>query len=315
MPLNRTSLPYRISTFDLHLFAAIAEAGSITRGAEKLHLSLAAASTRIQKMEQALGTELFHRSKMGVVLKDAGQTLLKHAGRLERELELLHAEMAPFAHGMRSTVRVLCNTAAMTEYLPPLIGRFLADHHDVDIDLRELGSQDVLLAMHNEQADIGIVADYVETDGLVARPFREDRLVAVLPVSFSAPKRSSIRFSSLLEHPFVGLPAESGLSRFLQGQAMQCGRGIHHRVRVRSFDAVMSMVQDEVGLAIVPAATATRLADPKVRVVPLTDDWAHRQLLLCTQSNRATEGRVAEFLEFLVGAGNSSDRNQNSAIN
>lgn len=300
MPSHRTVLPYRISTFDLHLFAAIAEAGSITRGAERLHLSLAAASTRLQKMEQALGTELFHRSKLGVTLRDAGRTLLRHAGRLERELELLHAEMAPFAHGIRSTVRVLCNTVAMTEYLPPLIGQFLAEHQDVDIDLRELGSQDVLLAMRYEQADIGIVADYVETEGLTTRPFREDRLVVALPVAFPLSERSSVRFADLLGQAFVGLPAESGLSRFMQGQAMQHGRGIHYRVRVRSFDTVMGLVADGVGVAIVPATTARRLASPQICVVPLEDPWASRQLLLCTHGESASEGRVADFLDFLI---------------
>lgn len=302
MPINRSAFPHRLSTFDLHLFAAVAEAGSITRGAESMHLSLAAASTRLQKMEHALGTELLHRSKLGVRLTDAGRTLLRHAGRLERELEILHAEMAVFAHGIRSTIRVLCNTAAMTEYLPPLIGRFLAEHPDVDIDLRELGSQDVLLAMRQEQADIGIVADYVGTEGLTTRPFREDRLVAVMPITLLRLEGSSARFAELLEHPFVGLPSESGLSRFVQGQAVQYGRGIHYRVRVRSFDAVISLVEAGVGIAIVPETTARRMVSPKINVMPLEDAWATRHLLLCTTSATAPEGQAAAFLNFLSQA-------------
>lgn len=302
MPLNRSVLPHRISTYDLHVFAAIAEAGSITRGAENVHLSLAAASTRLQKMEHALGTALLQRSKHGVKLTDAGRTLLRHAGRLERELEMLHAEMAAFAHGVRSTVRVLCNTAAMTEYLPPLIGRFLVEHQALDIDLRELGSQDVLSAMRQEQADIGIVADYVRTEGLNTRFFREDRLVAVFPTAQCPRQKASVPFADLLQHPFVGLPSESGLSRFIQNQAIQYGRGIHYRVRVRSLDAVVSLVADEVGIAILPETTARRLTSPKIDWLPLADPWANRKLLLCTTSDATLAGPAAVLLDFLSGA-------------
>lgn len=302
MPLNRSVLPHRISTYDLHVFAAIAEAGSITRGAENVHLSLAAASTRLQKIEHALGTALLQRSKHGVKLTDAGRTLLRHAGRLERELEMLHAEMAAFAHGVRSTVRVLCNTAAMTEYLPPLIGRFLVEHQALDIDLRELGSQDVLSAMRQEQADIGIVADYVRTEGLNTRFFREDRLVAVFPTAQCPRQKAGVPFTDLLPHPFVGLPSESGLSRFIQNQAIQYGRGIHYRVRVRSLDAVVSLVADEVGIAILPETTARRLASPKIDWLPLADPWANRKLLLCTASDATLAGPAAALLDFLSGS-------------
>ncbi|MBS4018476.1 MAG: LysR family transcriptional regulator [Dechloromonas sp.] len=302
MPLNRSVLPHRISTYDLHVFASIAEAGSITRGAENVHLSLAAASTRLQKMEHALGTALLQRSKHGVKLTDAGRTLLRHAGRLERELEMLHAEMAAFAHGVRSTVRVLCNTAAMTEYLPPLIGRFLVEHQALDIDLRELGSQDVLSAMRQEQADIGIVADYVRTEGLNTRFFREDRLVAVFPTAQRPRQKVSVPFTDLLQYPFVGLPSESGLSRFIQNQAIQYGRGIHYRVRVRSLDAVVSLVADEVGIAILPETTARRLASPKIDWLPLADPWANRKLLLCTTSDATLTGPAAALLDFLSGS-------------
>ncbi|MBW7900149.1 MAG: LysR family transcriptional regulator [Rhodocyclaceae bacterium] len=300
MPPNRPLSTFRISPFDLRLFSTVAEAGSITGGARHLHMSLAAASTRLQRLEHALGTELLRRSKAGVGLTDAGRALLRHAGRVERELETLHAEMAAYAHGIRSTVRVICNTAAMSEYLPPLIGRFLADNEDVDIDLRELDSQDVLSAMRREQADIGIVADYVGTEGLDTRIFREDRLVAVLPARDPPPTGEELRFVELLDRPFVGLPAESGLSRFLQGRALHCGRGLHHRVRVRSLDAVVGLVADGTGVAVVPEAAARRLADDRVVVRPLADDWARRRLLLCTAGGRPPEGRAAELLGFLA---------------
>lgn len=272
---------YRIDPFDLRLFAAVAEGRTITAGARAVHLSLAAASTRLQALERVVGAVLMQRAKTGVTLTDAGRTLLRHAGRLQREMEALHAGMAAHAHGVRSTVRLLCNTAAISEHLPPLLGPFLAAHADIDVELRELDSQEVLFAMRQERADLGIVADYVNTEGLATRPFRRDELVAVLPAAGVKGRARAIAFTELLAQPFVGLPAEAGLSRFLQARALQHGRGLHHRVQVQGFDAMLRLVADGVGVAVVPALTAARLAGPRVRVRRLSDAWAVRQLLLC----------------------------------
>ncbi|MGM9483078.1 LysR substrate-binding domain-containing protein [Roseateles sp. NT4] len=288
---------YRIDPFDLRLFAAVAETGTITAGARAVHLSLAAASARLQALEQAVGAVLMRRAKTGITLTDAGRTLLRHAGRLQREMEALHAGMAAHAHGVRSTVRLLSNTAALSEHLPPLLGPFLAAHPDIDIELRELDSQDALFAMRQERADLGIVADYVNTEGLTTRPFRQDELVAVLPAALAKGRPRAIAFAELLAHPFVGMPAEAGLSRFLQARALQQGRGLHHRVQVQGFDALLRLVADGVGVAVVPALTAARLASPQVRIRALSDAWARRQLLLCF--GELTPGAAA-LLEALV---------------
>ena len=299
MMSTRTNPNYRISPSDLRLFLAVAEAGTITAGAHQIHLSLAAASTRLQKLEHAIGATVFVRSKQGVSMTDAGRTLFRHAGRLQRNMEALHAEMAAHAQGVRSTVRVLCNTAAMTEYLPRLIGQFLIQHRDIDIDLRELDSHDVLSAMHQEQADIGIVADYVGTEGLKTQLFRTDRLVAIMPIGSESETQSTVSFIDLLEMPFVGLPAESGLSRFLQSQALHHGRGIHHRIRVRSLDDVMNLVVEGVGVAVIPEAAAIRLANEYVIIRPLVDSWSTRRLLLCAASNVRIGLAAANLFDFL----------------
>ena len=304
----RTAAPYRIDPFDLRLFAAIVEHGSITAGARHIHLSLAAASTRLQQLEHAVGATLLLRSKQGVRTTDAGRTLLRHAGRLQRDMESLHADMAAHAHGVRSTVRVLCNTAAMTEHLPPLLARFLVNHPEIDVELRELGSQDALLAMRQEQADLGIVADYVDTEGLATRFFCEDRLVAVLPPTASSrtaaarTTRRAMAFTDLLERPFVGLPVDSGISRLLQRQALQHGRGLHHRVRVRDLDAVMHLVGEGVGVAVVPEGAARRLAGQRMQVRPLSDAWATRRLLLCAAGGETPGAGAAALASFLADA-------------
>jgi DNA-binding transcriptional LysR family regulator len=286
-PPKRRSVDYRIDPFDLHLFIAVIEHGTITAAADVASLSLAAASARLRGLEATVGTRLLARSKAGATPTDAGRALVRHARRVLLELESLHGEMADFGRGLRGTVRLLCNTAAMSELLPARLGRFLLSHPDLDVDVQELPSDAVLDALHRGVADLGIVADYVDTTGFVTRPWAEDQLVALLPRAWrSGPKRSA-RFADLLAHPFVGLSRESGLSQFLVKQASRSGRILRHRVRMGGFDAVAQIVAAGVGVAVMPASAAERFGSDRSRCLPLEDAWSRRQLLLCTTTQAA----------------------------
>ena len=179
-PVRRT-VDYRIDPFDLHLFAAVVQHGTMTAAATAVNLSLAAASARLKALEDATGARLLQRSKTGSTPTDAGRALARHAHRVLAELESLHVDMASFGHGLRGTLRLLCNTAAMSEALPSRLGSFLLATPDLDVDVQELPSEDVIDALRRGTADLGIVADHVDASGLLVKPWIEDRLVALLP--------------------------------------------------------------------------------------------------------------------------------------
>lgn len=291
---------YRIDPFDLRLFGAVAELGSITAAAKAVHLSAAAASERIRALEHALGVSLLVRSKRGARPTDAGRALQRHAGRVLGELDSLYSEMAPFARGVRGTVRLLANTSATSELLPTLLGRFLVAHPDIDVELGELWSHEILERLRAHRADVGIVASTVDTSGLVAREFCRDELVVVRAAPGARPRGGpAVSFADVLGEAFVGLSAESGLSRFLQDQASRCGMAIHHRVRVKSFDAVMLLVEAGVGLAVVPASLARRDRARSIEVLPLSDPWADRKLLVCTVAGTRQPGHVRSLVDAL----------------
>ena len=298
----RRTVDYRIDPFDLHLFNAVLAHGTITAAAEAVNLSLAAASARLKALEEATGTRLLERSKTGAAPTDAGRALARHASRVLAELESLHVQMAGFGRGLRGTVRLLCNTAALSEALPQALGRFLADNPDIDVDVHELPSHATLDALHRGQADIGIVADHVDTSGLVVHPWRDDRLVALLPSRWPLAKRRSVTFGEMLELPLVGLSSDSGISRFLAAQASRSGRVPRHRLRLASFDAVAQVVGAGVGAAVMPQSAALRFPCDGTRVVSLSDGWAHRKLLVCMTPEGAQLLGVRVLAESLAGS-------------
>ncbi|MBV9686905.1 MAG: LysR family transcriptional regulator [Alphaproteobacteria bacterium] len=275
----------RFDLGDLRLFLSVVEAGSITHGAERLHLAIAAASTRIRNMEAALGTALLHRERQGVQPTPAGRTLVHHARTLLQQAERMHADLAQYAEGIKGQVRLLSNTNALTEFLPEPLSDFLASHPQVNVDLEERLSDEIVGAIADGTADIGIVAATVELAGLETLPFRTDRFMLVVAPNHQLAPIDRTSFNEVLDFDFVGLDRTSALQRFLSEKAERIGRRLKLRVQLRSFDAVCRFVECNVGIGIVPATTAERHAKTmSIRRIELTDDWAVRNLTICIRS-------------------------------
>ncbi|MDO9427178.1 MAG: LysR family transcriptional regulator, partial [Methylobacterium sp.] len=100
----------RFDLVDLGLFRHVAEAGSITHGAARANLALAAASSRIRAMEVSLGAALLSRSRQGVVLTPAGRALLAHARTLLEGVDRMQGDLAAYAGGAIGQIKVLSNT-------------------------------------------------------------------------------------------------------------------------------------------------------------------------------------------------------------
>src|SRR6201982_1116746 len=167
----------RFDLTDLSLFRHVVEAGSITRGADRPHLALAAASTRIRNMEEALGAPLLVRARQGVTPTPAGRTLVQHARTMLGQAERLREDLATYAGGLAGQVRVLSNTNALTEFLPEALSSFLAAHPNVSVDLEERLSDEIVGLVAEGVADLGIVAATVDASALETYPFRKDRFV------------------------------------------------------------------------------------------------------------------------------------------
>src|ERR687886_897890 len=170
----------RVDLVDLSLFRHVVEAGSITHGADRAHLALAAASTRIRHMEESLGAPLLVRSRQGVTPTPAGRTLLQHARAILAQAERLREDLGAYAGGLAGQVRVFANTNALTEFLPEALSAFLAAHPQVSVDLEERLSDEIVGLIAEGVAEVGIVAGTVDTGRLETFPFRSDRFVLVV---------------------------------------------------------------------------------------------------------------------------------------
>lgn len=293
----------RFDLADLSLFRHVVEAGSITHGAERAHLALAAASTRIRNMESALGAPLLVRARHGVTPTQAGRTLLQHARTMLEQAERLREDLGAYAGGMAGQVRVMSNTNAMTEFLPETLSSFLAAHPNVSVDLEEHLSDEIVGLIAEGVGDIGVVAGTVDLGRLTTYPFRTDRFQLVVAQDHPLASRNKIAFADALGHDFIGLDRASAVQRFLAGKATHAGRALRLRVQLRSFDAVCRLVERNVGVGVVPASTARQAVKTMaIKALDLSDPWALRELTICVRDFNALPHYAQQLVEHMRAA-------------
>jgi len=288
---------------DLGLFAAVIEEGSITAGASRASISLPSASARLKGMEEMLGTALLERHRRGVRPTPAGRALFHHSQLVLAQMERLRGDLREHARGgVRGHIRLMSNTTALEEYLPEVLSGWLAANHGVDIALEERLSHEIAPAVAQAHTDIGVLADLAGVEGLETYPFRIDRLVVVVPRGHKLAARRDTTFVDVLDEEFVGLESGSALAGHLAWQAARLGRSPKLRIQLRRMDAVCSMVQSGVGIAVVPETVAKRCRRTmSLCTLRLTDAWATRQLIVCVRRLDALPAHARRLVRHLVG--------------
>ena len=292
----------RFDLTTLNLVLAIADTRSITRGAERESLALAAASKRLSDLEARLGVPLFERRARGVEPTEAGRALLRHIRSLNASLHALENEVVEFSRGIKGHLRVAANASAIAEHLPADLAAFAKAQPGIRISLEELTSREVQAALVEGRADAGIfIADEPpEPAALDARPYREGKLAILVPRGHVLAKKAAQAFDALLDFDIVGLHAGSAAHEQMRERAQALGRTLNARMQVHGFDAIAQLVEAGLGVAVLPQAVAHRFAKVfKVQPLQLQEDWAHRRYWLAVRRQAVQPASLQRFIDLL----------------
>lgn len=300
----------RFDLTDLRLFTHVADSASITHGAERANMALASASARVRGMEDALGIPLLERGRRGVALTPAGRALLHHARVILQHTERMRGELGDYAQGLKGHVRLLANTSSLSEMLPETLAAFLTAYPNIDIDIEERPSFEMVEAISQGLADAAILSDAVDPGDLESFPFGSDRLVLIVPRRHKFSRRKRITFREVLDEDLVGMSYSSALQQYLGHQASRLGRQPKLRVRVNNFDAMARMVEKGVGISVLPETAALRCRKSMdIGIVDLTDKWALRHLLLCVRRLDELPIHAQRLIEHLTHAAPPAQEN------
>ncbi|WP_307688016.1 LysR substrate-binding domain-containing protein [Variovorax ginsengisoli] len=283
MTTTERSFARRIDLTSLQLFVAVCELGSIGRAAEREFIAASAISKRLSDLEATLGTPLLYRHTRGVDLTPAGESLLHHARSVLYSLEKMQGELSEYADGVRGHVRVHANISAIVQFLPEDLGVFRRAHEEIKIDLEEHLSTEVLRAVQEGAADLGICHLAEGASELQSLVYRHDRLVLIVPTGHALADQGPLDFMASLDHDHVGLHTNSSIYVATRQAAMAAGRSIKLRIHVTGLDAMCRMIENGLGIGVMPGGAFELMrggVGRRLTSVALTNDWAQREIRL-----------------------------------
>ena len=292
---------HRIDLVSLSLFNLVARTGSISQGAELAMLAVGAASKRVADLEAAFGVSLLERHSRGVKLTPAGEALYLHVQRILGDVDQMSADLSDHARGLLGVVRLWANTSAITQFLPGDLAAFAQLQPGIRIELNEADSHEVVMAVLDGRADLGIFADRTAALGLQTQAYRRDRLVLVVPQGHALARRKKLAFAEAVDYDFVSLTQATSLAQRLELESRQMGKPLRIRIHVRSFDAMCQMVSAGLGIAVLPVAAAQPLGQALgLKLIELSDPWVERELLVGARDLGALARPARSLLDHLL---------------
>lgn len=283
----------------LRYFIALAEEGSFTRAAERLHITQPPLSQQIKLLEQALGVRLFERSARGATLTEAGRAFLRHARALTEGVQAAVRETSAISDGSSGTVRIGSINSALFSAVPGILELLRRRLPTVGISLTELGSQAQRRALLEGEIDLGLMHMPYPTTGLRVQQLLSERLMAALPAGHRLAGQASVHLSALADEDFVFALRDVAPVSFDQMIAECVRAGFSPRIRhtAGQLATIAQIVRLGMGVAIVPESVA-RMPGGGVEFVPLRDADARLPLFLACRD--ATLAPVVERVRACV---------------
>ena len=240
----------------LRAFVAIAELGTFTAGAQRVHVTQAAISMQIRQLEHELGARLFIRAPRRVMLTEAGEQLLQRARQILRDHDAAVDEIAELAGAERGRLRIGSASAMVTtDVLPLLLNELRRQHTGAEVTVSSGTSEALVQQILGGELDLAFVSLPVEARGINTERLSQDQLVAVASPRHRLAKQRTISAYSLAGEKLI-LGERGGNTRRLIDQFFaQAGVTLQVSMELSRQAAIRRMVEEDMGVGIVPLQT------------------------------------------------------------
>ncbi len=283
----------------LRSFVAVAREGHMTRAARSLGLTQPAVSGQVARLEEELGTALFHRTPKGMELTAAGAAFLDHVERALVDLDDGVSAVAALQGVQLGTLSLGGGATATTYLLPPLLRTFHERFPGVRLYVREAGSRAVIEAVQAGELDLGVITVPEEPlpARLVVKPWVDDELVLIVPPGHDLRGKERFRWSDLAGQQLVLFEAGSAVRRRIDGALERAGVVPQIVMELRSLESIQQMVAQGIGAAFV---SRFALHEPSDGLVPTQGaGQLRRQLGVVRRADRRPSPATRAFLELM----------------
>jgi len=237
----------------LRAFVAIAESGTFTAGALRVHVTQAAISMQIRQLETEIGAKVFVRAPRHVILTEAGEQLLRRARHILREHDAALDEIAELAGAERGRLRIGSASAmVLSEQLPAILKELRKQHPAAEISVISGTSEVLVDQILGGEVDVAFVSLPVDVRGIKTERLSQDQLVAIASPRHRLAKQRTISAYTLAGERLI-LGERGGNTRRLIDQFFaQAGTSLHVAMELSRQQAIKRMVEEDMGVGIVP---------------------------------------------------------------
>ena len=282
------------------LVSEIASTGSVTRAAERLHLTQSALSHQLRDIESRLGLQLFLRLGKRMVLTPPGERVLSAARRVLDEIGRTEDDLRLMSQHGKGVLRLCtqCNTGY--HWLPPLLQSFHRKYPGVDVQIMVNATDRPLEALLEGQIDLAIVTSDVDDKRVVTTTLFEDELVCVVAPSHPFATRSFIEADDFADEHLIVYKVERADSFIFSRVLGPAGVEPARVSQVPLTEAILELVKAGLGVSVMARwAIEPAIKAGAVRAVRITRRGVRRAWTAVTLKERAEPKWQKEFLGLL----------------
>lgn len=266
----------------LRSFVTVAEAGSISRAAERLYVAQPALSLQLKRLESDLGVQLFTRLPRGVELTSEGEQLLGIAESALRSLEQLEDTAAHLRNQDVTEIVVGFMAHGAGDLTPGILRRMRESHPSINFRFRQFDFEDPSVGLSRGLVDVGFLSGPCDAvDSIESVVLREEPIVAAVSTEHPLASRRSIGIEELLAFPVItdGLTEGAWHDFWIATRYHKPNQGVE-TVSFSSHDESLDAVALSLGVSICPESTQRFYPRPGVAFIPMADmDQAPLNLL------------------------------------
>ena len=285
----------------LKALVTVAEAGSVTRAAELLHLVQPAVTRQIRTLEQELGVPLFERTRQGMRPTDAGAVMVDRARRALNELERARVEVQPTPGVVTGVVTVGLLDSTSDLLAEPLVSALARSQPGIELRLITAYSGHLQQWLDDGDLDLTLLYNLASTPSLNAQPLVRERLWAVAPPSAGLRAEQPVSVAETAGHPLVMPAAGHALRSLIDSAAARAGVELDVVVQTNSMRVQKQVVLAGHGWTILPGiGIAEDVARGSLSAAPLSAPDVWRSIVLGTQRTGRTPPAVEVVARELI---------------
>jgi len=280
----------------MRAFVAVAQDGSITQAAKRVHLTTSALSMLVSSLEGELGVRLFERTTRRLVLTEAGAELLPTIQTVFDELDSALEGLRQSSHRRSGRLSLATSPLLGATLVPSLLASFLKEHASVRVELLDLPVNAIAEAVRSGHVDFGVCTQDAEVPDLVSTVlFQDSLMLACLPTHPFANRRS-VRWTELVGEKLVLLTRGAGLRSLVEHGFAAHGETIEPAFEVSQVTTAVGLVEVGLAVSILPSYALASARSVGVVQVPLIDPVVDRNIVALTAPQRKLTQASGAFL-------------------